>query len=369
MIRVLQIVDSMGQGGIQAYLMNIYRCIDKSELQFDFLVNRRFYNNYEKEIEQMGGRIYVIPSRRNGFFKNRKAVKRFFQEHLEYKAVHMHISSLTYIYPLVVAKKHGISTRIVHSHSTRASGNKIHTIIHRINKKKIKNVATDYYACSDISAEWFYGNSELINIARILPNGIDCNQYSFSETIREKYRRQFCWEGKKVIGHVGRFHYPKNHLYLIDIFEAFSRKEPDAILVLVGDGELRAQIEKKVEMLQLENKVVLLGNRTDVHNILQAFDVMVLPSHYEGFPVTLVEAQAAGLYCVVSDTITKTSDLADAITFCSILQSPDSWFEPINHVLSMSRNVHAIEKIREAGYDISNVSNELTEKYKLAYRG
>lgn len=367
MIRVLHIVDSLGTGGIQAFIMNLYRTADRSKVQFDFLLFRKLDHANEREVEAMGGKLYFLPSRREGLQKSRKALVKFFAEHPEYKTVHMHISSLSYIDPLIIAKKAGVPQRIVHSHSTRAPGSKLHTIMHRFNQKRIGRIATDYYACSDLAADWFYGTGPLRRQAVLMANVINSDKFAYNETVRQTYRREHGWENKTVLGHVGRIHYPKNHAYLIDIFHAYAQRDDKAVLVLVGDGGLRPSIEEKVKALALEDKVCFLGDRSDVAELLQAFDLFLLPSHYEGFPVTMVEAQAAGLYCLSSDTVTATSDLTGAVTFCSIHQPADGWVEPITAALAKGRNASALEQIRSAGFDATEVAARLCEKYMSVY--
>ena len=368
MVRVLQIVDSMGTGGIQAFIMNVYRAIDRNQVQFDFLLQRRFNNDYEREIEELGGKIFVIPSRREGILKSRNALKRFFDENSEYRAVHMHISSLSYITPLRIAQNHGVPVRIVHSHSTRAPGNKLHVLFHRINQSVIGRVATDLYACSELAADWFYGKGTLYQRAVIVPNGIICTQYAYNPETREKYRNELCWNGKTVLGHVGRFGPPKNHSYLIDIFHEYSKVDGNAVLALVGDGNLREEAERKVQQLGLQDKVLFLGNRSDVPQLLQAMDLFLLPSLYEGFPVSLVEAQASGLSCLTSETVTHSSDLTGRVTFHPIDQPASEWVQPIIRALENNRNLEAIKAIREKGFDIAQIAQELQEKYVSAYR-
>lgn len=364
MIRVLHILDCMGTGGIQSFILNLYRSIDRNEMQFDFLLHREFHNENEAEIRRLGGRIYFIPTRREGVSKNKKALKAFFREHREYNAVHMHISSLTYIEPLIAAKEAGIPVRIVHSHSSQAPKNhKLHIILHELNKRRLHKFASHYFACSDISAEWFYGGTKMMNTAILVPNGIQVNDYAYDVRVREKYRNEYQVEGKCVIGHVGRFHYSKNHELLIEIFRTYANTDNNAVLILVGDGENRANIEEKVREYGLSEKVLFLGNRPDVSQLLQMFDLFLLPSRYEGFPVTLVEAQAASLPCVVSDTVTRLVDISGRIVFCKLTDPMETWVEKIRELLSCERDQSGEEKVRHAGYDINDIIDNLFDYY------
>ena len=217
MIRVLQIVDNMNSGGIQSFIMNAYRHIDSNKIQFDFLLCKKdpFYG---KEIEELGGKLFYIPARNKGLLANRKALQAFFDDHKDYQIVHMHESSLSYLEPLMAAKKAGIQKRIIHSHSTRVMGSKVHILLHYINQKRINKIATDYLACGESAADWMYGNSSIRDRVRIIYNGIDVSKFEFNETLRNEIRRELCVEQQYVLGHAGRFEPVKNHSFLLDIF-------------------------------------------------------------------------------------------------------------------------------------------------------
>ena len=364
MIRVLHILDSMGMGGIQSFILNLYRSIDRSEMQFDFLLHREFHNENEAEIRKLGGKIYFVPTRREGVNKNKKALKAFFLEHQEYSAVHIHISSLTYIEPLKAATHAKIPVRIVHSHSSQApKNNRLHRILHEMNKHRIHKYATHFCACSDKAAEWFYGGTKLLERSIFIPNGIQCDAYIFDSDVRAKYIKEFCLEDKLVIGHVGRFHYPKNHEFLIEIFKSYTKARDNVVLMLVGDGENKVKIEQMVEVYGLSEKVIFLGNRNDVKNLLQMFDIFLLPSRYEGFPVTLVEAQAASLPAVVSDSVTHSVDITGRIRFCSLNDAPEIWASRIDDLICDNRNLEDNLKVRKAGYDMSDIVNKLSSIY------
>lgn len=365
MVRVLHILDSMGIGGIQSFILNLYRSIDRSEMQFDFLLHREFRNENEAEIRKLGGKIYFIPTRREGINKNKRALKAFFLEHQEYSAVHFHISSLTYIEPLKAATHAKIPVRIIHSNSSSQGpkNNKLHRILHEINKYRIQKYATNFFACSDKAAKWFYGGTKLLEKSVFIPNGIQCDAYIFDSDVRDKFKKEFGLEDKLVIGHVGRFHYAKNHEFLIEIFKSYTRVRNNAVLVLAGDGESKPKIEQMVDAYGLSEKVIFLGNRNDIKNLLQMFDIFLLPSRYEGFPVTLVEAQAASLPAVVSDTVTHTADITGRISFCSLNDTPEIWASSIDNLICGSRNPEDNLKVRKAGYDMSDIVNKLSTLY------
>lgn len=364
MIRVLQIVSAMNRGGLETFIMNIYRNIDRNIVQFDFLVHTDKEGDYDREILELGGNIYSVPSRREGIFENRQALDRFFKSNDKYNVVHQHVSSLSYIEPLKVAKKYGVKTRIVHSHSSKQSGNKLNKYIHYFNQLRIENVATHYFACSDLAAKWLFGTSMYEkNKHCIINNGIELTTFKYNIQTREKYRKELKIDDRFVIGHVGRFAYPKNHDFLIEVFKVIYRKNNNSILLLVGDGELRHKAEKKVEDLGLKNSVIFLGLRSDIPELLQAMDVFVLPSHYEGLPVTLVEAQAAGLICFASDAITKQVNITELINNISLNNSAEFWADRIIETSKDYSRKDITPILKDNDFDIASVIEKLMEYY------
>ena len=359
MNRVLHIVDSMGIGGIQSFIMNIYRTINKKEYQFDFLLNRHVDNSYEKEISELGGNLYFVPSRRNGILKNRKALNDFFMKHQDYVAIHMHESSLSYIEPLIQAKKYGCYT-IIHSHSTGVNNSVIPRLLHEINKRRIHRFADCCIACGNLAKEWMYGSTKEFSRSIVIRNGIDIKKYTYNEAIRKKYRKEFGLEDKYLIGHIGRFNKVKNHNFLIDIFVEVLKIRKDAVLMLVGDGTLRNEIVEKVNSLGINENVIFLGERKDVSNLLQAIDVVVLPSFYEGFPVTVVEAEAAGVPVIMSDTITDEVMIKNNIVKLSLKQTAFRWAEKIceHHDRIINNSL-----LYEEGLDITETTNKLMRIY------
>lgn len=363
MIRILHIVSHMNRGGVENFLMNIYRKIDRKKIQFDFLMHINKKCTFDDEIESLGGRIYKVSPRNRGFLKNRKELDQFFKEHQNYKIVHQHVSSLSYIEPLKFAKKYNIPVRIVHSHNTRQGGNFLHNIIHKYNQIFIKSIATNYYACSESAAKWLYSKKQYENNNyKVINNAIDSEKFIYNENIREKIRNELNIKNKFVIGHVGRFHPQKNHKFLVKIFKEVIKQNKKSILLLVGDGKNKKEIEQIVEENRLSSNVMFTGVRSDVHKLMQAMDVFVLPSLYEGFPVTLVEAQASGLPCVLSENITKEVEINNNIKWFNIDDEPQKW---ANGVLALqnSRKIAPRKNIIESGFD----SEELAKKLQNIY--
>lgn len=352
MIRVLHILHGMDCGGTETMIMNYYRKIDRNKLQFDFLLTTPKHCDYENEILRMGGRIYRIPrltKRKPWLYCN--AINKFFICHKEYKIVHSHTTSKSVV-PLFYAKKNYIPIRIAHCHGAKSETG-INGRIRSILRPFIKLVATDYFACSKEAGIYLFGNSffEMGRI-KIIKNSIDSSKYIFDEEKRFKIRKLLGIDNAFAIGHIGRFHPVKNHDFLIDVFYEVLKKEPNARLVLIGDGDGREYIRKKVERLKLSEFVKFLGVRDDVFDLLQTLDVFVFPSLYEGLGLAIIEAQANGVTCIVSDTIPNEVDATGLVKFISLNESADSWAEKIIEHRNTRRKNTQTEIIR-SGYDIS----------------
>lgn len=365
-IRVLHWVYSMDLGGIQTFIMAIYRSLDKRKVQFDFLVEKKDAY-FSDEIIQLGGRIYEIPGRRQGMKKNRESLEKFFSEHKEYKAVHMHISSLSYIMPIVVAKKHGVNLRIIHSHNSNVVGkfDFVHKMIHKINQASIDRYCNKKIACSKEASKWMFNTLENV---LLFPNAIDSKKFSYNEDSRRKIRSEFGIKDDEILlGNIGRFSTQKNYIRLIDIFSAFHKEHPNAKLLMTGDGALRGQIREKVIEKGLSEGCIFAGNRNDCHKIFSALDAFVMPSLYEGLPVTLVEAQSSNIPCVVSDTITRDVDFEGKIKYVSLVSDDAKWVTEIEEALKISQRYDNSQVIISNSFDNGGVAQELEDIYIKAY--
>lgn len=360
MIHVLQIVDSMQQGGIQAFLMNLYRNINRDEIQFDFLIFRNDRQWYEKEIEELGGVIYKAPGRKSGIVRCRKYLMDFFQKHKEYEIIHYNASSLSFIEPLYYAKKNGVKTRIIHCHSSSFIGNPIHILLHKINKNRISSLANIFLSCSEPATVWMFGGTNIESKVQLIQNGIDSRRFLYSEEMRKKYRKELDVDKNLVIGHVGRFSRVKNHVFIIEVFAELKKQKKNAILMLVGDGELRNEIESLVVSSGLSDAVRFLGNRNDVSNLMQAMDVLIMPSLYEGFPVTAIEAQAAGLPVVMSNKITKEAVINRNVVMKDLKDSKEEW---VKTILTNTERVKNTEGIINKGFDIKDTVEKIVTIY------
>lgn len=364
MIRVLHVVNIMNRGGLETMIMNLYRNIDRTKVQFDFLTHSILPGDYDDEIKELGGKIYSVISRGQGLLKNRRQLMEFFGKNPEYNIVHMHVSSLSYITPLKIATMTNVPTRIIHSHSSKPERGSMHKILHMFNQKVINKYATNYFACSEVAAKWLYGDY-LYNVLDIhlINNSIDAQKFSFNEEVRNRVRRELDIEDRFVIGHIGRFTYAKNHICLIDVFKEIHNIYPNSVLMLVGRGELEDEIKNKCIKLGLEDSVMFMGVRSDIPELLQAIDVFLFPSLYEGLPVTLVEAQAAGLQIIASDSITEEIDLTDLVKFLSLRQPAFEWAKEALNYLNGYERKDTFNTISKAGYDVKTLALNLEQFY------
>lgn len=363
-MRVLHVVHSMNRGGLETFIMNIYRKIDRTKVQFDFLVHTNEECAYDQEIKDLGGKMYSVPNRRKGLLKYYKALNTFFKNHSEYKIVHQHLSSLTNVAPLKIASKYKVPVRIVHSHNTKQGGYWLHKYIHKFNQLFVKSFATHYFACSDLAAKWLYPNNIYEkNKFEIINNAIDTDDFLFNANSRNSIRKEFNFEDKFVIGHVGRFHPQKNHDFLIDVFKYINERNKDTKLLLIGDGYLRSDIKRKAKKLDLMDNVIFTGVRSDIPDLLNSMDVFVMPSHHEGLPVTVVEAQASGLPCVLSNNITNEVEIIGNVDWCDLDDNLSVWSKKILKYKNANIKRNTREKIIEAGFDTKHVANELMKFY------
>jgi glycosyltransferase involved in cell wall biosynthesis len=360
-IRILHVVVNMNRGGAETLLMNLYRNIDRSKIQFDFLTCRE--GVFDKEIIELGGNVHRIPYISDvGHFKYVKSLERFFQSHHYYKIVHSHLDKMSGLV-LKVAKKAGIPVRISHSHNTSSEGGIAAKLYKWYIGKHIYSQATNYFACSELAANWLF--KEKSKSASILKNGIDIHQFMPSYEIRESAREEFNLSQDSIVfGHVGRFALQKNHDFLIDIFAEFSKNKDDSILLLVGDGPLRRQMENKVLNLKISDKVKFLGIRNDIPRLLQAFDFFLFPSLHEGLPVSLIEAQGAGLPCIISDQISPEVDMGmDLVEFVP-LKNKDVWVEKIKRRLPVTKDrTIDLDPLKQKGYYIKEAAIQLEDFY------
>lgn len=362
MIRILHVVTHMNRGGLETMIMNYYRNIDRTRMQFDFLTHRKYDGDYGEEIISLGGKVYHLPVLNPFSRKYKRSLADFFDRHPEYRVIHVHQDCMSSVI-LKIAKKKNIEVRIAHSHSTSQDKN-LKYLIKLYYRRQIPYFSTHLFACSQAAGKWMFGNHKFT----VLNNAIDAEKFQL-----DAEKRKIVREGLKVreeellIGHVGRFCYPKNHSFLIDIFNAIQKKIPSK-LILVGDGELKNDIEQKVKMYGLEDKVLFTGVISDVSEIMQAMDVFVFPSNYEGLPVTLIEAQASGLSCLISDRVPLECRITDLVEQIPLTDSSEEWAKQAVKAAETKRK-NTVSEVRKAGFDIKESAKYLQEFYFSCVNG
>ena len=361
-IRVLQVVTTMNRGGLETMLMNYYRNINHEKVQFDFLVHREEDSDYDQEILSLCGKIYHISKLNPLSSQYRADLDDFFREHQDYKIVHSHLDCMAGI-PLKYAKSNGVPVCIAHSHNSNQTKD-IKYLLKIYYKKKIKEYADYLFACSQEAGEWMFNTNDF----KVLNNAIDAKKYSFNAVIRKDKRKEFnIFDDSIMIGHVGRFFPQKNHSFLIDIFNDFHSINPNSYLMLIGEGDLKASIIEKVKELHLEDYVIFTGLRSDVNELLQAMDVFLFPSLYEGLPVSIVEAQAAGLPCLISDKVPIECKKTDLVYQINLNDPVDVWADKVNELSHIQRR-DTYEDIKNAGFDIIENAKWLENFYLDMYK-
>ena len=346
-VRILHVLGTTNLGGAESRIMDLYCNIDRARVQFDFMVHTQEEGYFDKKIQELGGKVYHMPSFRIWNYREyKRAWGNFFRKHNEFKVVQGHMTSTAAIY-LSAAKKSGVPLTIAHARSAGVDKG-IKGIATRFLRRHLAEKADRCIACSFEAAQSVFGKKAEV---RIIPNAVRLDDFQFSIEKREQMRKRLGVSDSWVLGHVGRFHYAKNHEYLIHILAELVKKDKNAILLLLGDGENRKNIVKLVEQLGLQEHVVFLGNQRPIADYYQAMDFFVFPSRYEGLPGTVVEAQASGLRCVVSSQVTKEVCCTDLVTFMSIEENPKGWADYILQNRNYLRE-NAIEEMQKKGFDV-----------------
>lgn len=364
-IRVLHRGMSYNYGGMETFIYNIYKNIDKSKIQFDFIVPENTKIAYENEIIKMGGRIYKeICSIKSKPIKYLTYEKNFLKSHKEIQIIHIHECSCCNLSILKHAYRRKIPVRILHSHNNQYlfKRNVTNKIKEKYYKSNLKKFTTNLFACSEDAGMWMFGDLDFT----VIHNAIDCEKFTFNLIERNKIRRELKLENKIVYGHVGRFHDQKNHTFILDIFYEIVKKRSNAILLLIGDGENRKAIMNKIDKLKLNSNVILLGLKSNIPEYLCAMDVFLFPSLYEGLGISLIEAQASGLISFASEkVIPQEVKITDLVNFISLNLSAKEWAEKIMDVDTTSiekRKEYSIQ-VKNAGYDIKVEALKLQNFY------
>lgn len=367
--RVAVIGMTENRGGIESVIMNIYRNIDRTKVQFDFLLPHNMGTMaFEDEVLQMGGRIFrIIYSQKESFVKAKECFLEYFREHPELKAVHLHCN-FPYAFPLKVAKKAKIPMRIIHAHSSamlfeqsKGLKSKIRSIRNFIVHRQIKNAPNMYFSCSDLAAKSTFKSDKYVWIK----NGVELENFEYNSQIRNEIREKYeIKESERLIGAVGRICAVKNSFFVLEIFKEYTKLNPDSKLVYIGDGEWKSKIEDKVREYGLEGKVIFPGMIADTHKWYHALDMLLLPSLFEGLPVVLVEGQAAGIPCIASDTITQQVKVTELVKYKSNKLPAEEWAKDIKVILEKKTDrAQYKDEMYKAGFDVKSMAKEVEQFY------
>lgn len=368
-IRVLHVINCMDCGGAETFIMNLYRKIDRSKIQFDFLLHSSHTGYFDHEITQMGGKIYRVPHYKiynNISYKN--SIESFFEEHSEYKIVHGHLGSCSHIY-LKIAKIYGCFT-IAHCHSSVPYKMNIKHFIYKHFSKKTVKYADVVFSCNREGAIYRYGLDVVNNKNKYYSvyNAIDFEKYKHNSDFVNEVSREFSIKDDELlIGHVGSFSKVKNHKYIVDVFNEALKKNNKLKLILVGEGACKRSIQENIRQLNITDKVIFAGLRDDVYKLLQRFDCFIFPSLREGIPLSLLEAQAAGIPCLISDKISSEAIYSNSVSLLSLESGKKTWAEALlklaNHQ-AYSSFCTPIDK----RYDIKNLCDWITRFYLSNYK-
>ena len=365
---VLIIIDGLWcRSGVSSVIMNYYRNLDYKNIQMDFLVfeDSKSDENLISEVIDKGSNIYYMPNLRpQNIIRFLKYINIFFSKNNQYKIVHSHLCFIdSLVFPL--AKRHGVKYCISHSHNTKFSDYRVRAIRNKLMCLPITLVADYWFACSKEAGKALYGRKfEFSSKAKVINNAINCEKFNYNKKIRERKRKELSIENKKVIGYIGRLNPQKNVCFFLNVFKRILDKNNDYILLIIGIGPLKKELEQMASYFGIMKNVLFLGQRNDVQELMQAMDVLVLPSLYEGLPVVLVEAQIAGLPCVVSSKITREVGLSKSIKFIPIGKyDHKKWIESIDNLLAETRN-SGLDQAQKKGYDIKIEAKKLSEFYR-----
>lgn len=361
-IRVAQIMGKWVGGGVEAVVMNYYRHIDRDKIQFDFICDDDSTRIPTEEIEKLGGKVILIPPYQK-VFKYRKALKKVLQEG-QYKIVHSHINALS-VFSLWAAKSAGVPVRIAHSHSTSNKKEWKKTLLKNILRPFSKVFATDYFCCSELAGRWLFGNKTYDQgKVYLLNNAIDVDKFKYDEKIRKEKRKELnIKDNQLVIGHIGRFVQQKNHEFLIDIFNEIYKQDKNTILLLIGEGPLKEEIQNKVNELGLDKNVKFLGQRSDANELYQAMDLFLFPSLYEGLGMVLIEAQCAGLPCIASIEVPQIAKISDKFVFENLKENPKKWASITLQKINDNRRTDTSKEITNNSFNIVKEAEKLEQKY------
>lgn len=355
MKRILCIISSLDAGGAETFLMKIYRSLPPEEYQLDFVVSVGG-GCYTEEVLGRGGRIYQIPERTKNFLGAFCGVFSVVRKHRYDTVLKLGENSLA-VADLLAAKLGGARNLVLRSCNAPTGLSFKARTVHGILRPLLNCITTVKLAPSRLAADFMFGKNSNV---RLVNNGVDLDVFHYDTQERTKIRKEFALEDKIVVGHIGRYAEQKNHRYLLEVFKKIHEQHENTVLLAIGTGKLEDQIRSWIEELELQNCVILAGQRFDIPALLSAMDVFVFPSLHEGMPNTVIEAQATGLPCVIADTITQEADITGLVQYLPLTEKPETWANAALSVLTKERRCTKQDFI-EHGYDIKSVAMELVE--------
>lgn len=365
MLKILVYGMTDNLGGIETFLLSYIENISPKSIQFDFIAPYQKIS-IEEQVLERGGNVFHIPRRGRNFCGYQKAIRQFMNSHAAgYDIVWLNDCMFCNLDILKLAKKYGVPTRIIHAHNSQAMGSKLQLIRHALNKPLIPKVATEFWACSSLAADWSFPKAITTQKSySIIPNAIETQRYRFNPEIRSRVRQQMGLQQKFVVGNVGRLHFQKNQMFLLDIFNEIVQSLPDAVLLLVGSGEDEDKLKSKARVNGIDDKVVFLGTRLDVPDLLQAMDIFIMPSLFEGLGIVSIEAQAAGLPCLMSDVLPKETKVTVHSDYLSLNDNVECWANRALEMATQFERKDSTFSVKEHGFDIKQAAWSLEEKLK-----
>lgn len=363
--RILIVLGGLNRGGAETVVMNYYRHINKNRIQFDFVVHSSYIGAYEKEVQSMGGRIWHIPKFKiYNFFSYRNVWKKLLREHPEFRIIHAHMASTACLF-ISIAHERKMKV-IVHAHSSRNTGNLIKRCLERISFYPLRYMADYFFACSNEAGTFKFGKSILSNPRyKIWYNALDFSEFEYSIEKRQKIRKLLgLSDDKFIIGHSGRLSYPKNHDFLLKTFRQYLLTHKNAVLLLLGDGPLRTDLESQVKRLKIQDSVIFTGSVNNVSDYLSAMDIFLFPSFYEGLGLAAIEAQVSGLYVIASSMVPQAAKISEHIEFNRLDLGEIFWCQQIEKAPRINRKCY---HLKNPNYDIYNAVQR-AEKFYLSLR-
>lgn len=361
-IRILMIFTIMNRGGAETMIMNYYRNIDRTKIQFDFVVHRQEKGAYDDEIRKLGGRIFVFPAvRPSNFSKYKKQIRAFLDKHPEYTIIHSHAQELAYYFYKIAYEK-GVPYIITHSHNASMLWD-IKAPLRILWRKIMFKYTNVYFSCGEEAAKHYYGRKRAQQ-AILMQNAIDIERFEYNKSSRCKIRKELnISDDEYVIGHIGRFSKQKNHPFILKVFDSFLKKHSNSRLMLVGEEDTKQAIRERAKELGIEDRVTFAGLRADIPEMLSAMDCILMPSLFEGVSVAMIEEQASGLPLITSDKVPCEVGLLPSTEFISLKANINVWVSALEKYHNIPRNESAIDIVRNAGYDIKTNAAKLQEYY------